>query len=147
MAKYCEEFPKTFTEYVGLVDEIQSQCQNSIWYRGCGESTYELIPSLYRHPSIKNVKELANLEYKLMIRFRQRSIPFHNKSIEDDWESLFFMQHCGVPTRLLDWTESPFIALYFAMMSAKYEYKKKRLNSPPLQVYGCLILLFGISML
>jgi hypothetical protein len=75
MAKYKEVFPKTFTEYVGLVDKIQSRYNNSIWYRGCGKSSYKLIPSLYRHQSIKNVKELANLEYKLMIRFKQRSIP------------------------------------------------------------------------
>jgi len=42
--------------------------------------------------------------------------------LTDDWETLFIMQHYGIPTRLLDWTENPFIAFYFAVMLAEYRY-------------------------
>ena len=54
---------------------------------------------------------------EMLSRFRQRSIPFVDRPLANDWQSLFFMQHFSIPTRLLDWTENPFIALYFALSS------------------------------
>jgi hypothetical protein len=128
MSKFQEKRPRSFTEFVAFVEAIQKKRTKSLWYRGCSDSNYRLIPRLYRHRKRTQVNELTELEYQLMTRFRQRSIPFHNKSLENDWESLFFMQHYGVPTRLLDWTENPFIALYFAVMSSSPVYKKNRVT-------------------
>ncbi len=92
------------------------------WYRGIGNASYELRPSLFRHPSIATKKPIE-LEQQLLVRFRQRSIPYLNQRIDDDWELLFLMQHHGVPTRLLDWTENPYIALYFALSSCNKDPK------------------------
>lgn len=61
-----------------------------------------------------------HLEKLLIERFRQRSIPFHSRLATDTWEWLFLMQHYGVPTRLLDWSESPLMALFFAVISAHH---------------------------
>lgn len=121
MAKYVEYNPKTFAEFLNLVLDAQSKSKNPLWFRGCGNSNYELIPSLYRHRKIRSIDKLIELEYRLLTRFNQRSIPFHNRNLDDVWFSLFFMQHYGIPTRLLDWTENPFIAFYFATAFAKYE--------------------------
>jgi hypothetical protein len=122
MAKVHEEKPQTFTSFVELVEKLQNQSASSLWFRGCGLANFELLPSLYRHRTKKRLDELASLESQIMMRFRQRSIPLHARSLADDWDTLFFMQHYGVPTRLLDWSESPFIGLYFAVMTAPFVY-------------------------
>lgn len=95
--------------------------QNAVrWYRGCGDSSYKLQPSLYRHPTLTDAQALLNQEVELIKRFRQRSIPHLAAPLgTDDLDVLFLMQHFGVPTRLLDWSENPYIALYFALTTAK----------------------------
>lgn len=112
----------TLTEFMKLVEERLAAAkgeQRELWHRGCADFEHDrLVPGLYRHPKIASVKDLLELEDKMISHFRQRSIPFVERPLQDDqWERLFFMQHARVPTRLLDWTENPFVALYFALTS------------------------------
>jgi len=121
--KVTQETPRTFSEFIEIVEREQGNCGSSgqLWFRGAGKSSYGLIPTLYRHPMHRSVQSLEELEQKLIVRFRQRSIPFVTESPKDQWDMLFFMQHYGVPTRLLDWTESPMVALFFAVMSGPFK--------------------------
>jgi len=123
MPSVPELFPRTFTEFVQMVETLNG-AGDPLWFRGAGKRSHKLLPGLYRHSKKKTVQEIAILERDTMIRFRQRSIPFSDKSIVDDWDALFFMQHYRVPTRLLDWSENPFIAFYFAVMSANFTVNK-----------------------
>jgi FRG domain len=131
MPKPQERVIASFKEYVEIIEQRQSKAKNSLWYRGCGKSTHALVPTLFRHKTAKTKEALEQLERQLMVRFRQRSIPLHNRSLADEWDTLFFMQHYGVPTRLLDWTENPFIGFYFAVTSGPFSVSKGTRNKPP----------------
>jgi len=106
---------------MGQIERLQTKAGQPLWFRGAGRRSHELVPSLYRHPTTTKAGDFLNLERQLITRFRQRSIPYHTRDLRDDWDALFFMQHYGVPTRLLDWTENPFTALHFALMTARRE--------------------------
>ncbi|MDZ4288609.1 MAG: FRG domain-containing protein [Prosthecobacter sp.] len=79
-----------------------------VWFRGEASLSFKLLPSLLRPPCSEE-KEQA-----LIKRFRQNSVPFMEEVPRTEWEWLFLMQHYGVQTRLMDWTEHPLVALYFA---------------------------------
>jgi hypothetical protein len=111
-------------EYISLVEKLRSKRRKQLWYRGCGRASHDLKPSLYRHKRLLTIEEILTLEKELLSRFRQRSIPFHSRPLTDEWEWLFLMQHYGVPTRLLDWSESPLMALFFAVTLASHKIGK-----------------------
>jgi hypothetical protein len=73
-----------------------------IWYRGCSNGRYKLLPSLLRYaPGL-------GVEIRL---WRQ----YCRLKGAKGWNTLFDMQHYFVPTRLLDWTTDSNVALYFAL--------------------------------
>lgn len=85
------------------------------WFRGQGCHRRPLRASLVRRLTPYDAGKLLELERRLITRFRQRSLPFWPEGYRQaDWEHLFSMQHFGVPTRLLDWTESALIGAYFS---------------------------------
>jgi hypothetical protein len=105
---------RDFTEQV----ETRMGTSERLWYRGCGATSYRLQPSLFRHPTVDDIDGLLNKERNFLISFRHRSLPYLTSLPGNDLEWLFLMQHHSVPTRLLDWTENPYIALFFALSSA-----------------------------
>ena len=106
--------------FISFIEGMRKVRGGPLWYRGCGKTSHALKLSLYRHKTSQTIEALMRLEKLLIERFRQRSIPFHSRPATDNWEWLFLMQHYGVPTRLLDWSESPLMALFFAVTGARH---------------------------
>ncbi|MEN6547980.1 MAG: FRG domain-containing protein [Armatimonadia bacterium] len=121
MGNFATEQVASFSDFVAVIEAQRVAADRVLWYRGCGKGVHQLTPSLYRNRQNASIEDLIKLEKRLLETFRQRSQPFLPRPMEKSWELMFLMQHYGVPTRLLDWTESPFIALFFAVTSAPHE--------------------------
>lgn len=85
-------------------------------WRGVGDGTHLLIPKVARNWHL-GAGLLRQEEAVLLHQFKIRATPFLENRPSSDWEWLSLAQHHGLPTRLLDWTRNPLIALYFCCIN------------------------------
>ncbi|MDE4084544.1 FRG domain-containing protein [Planococcus maritimus] len=101
------------SEFIQTVSQIHED-KKRLWFRGQGQDDrikYRLLPNIYR-----NSLEVYP-EHDFYLRFKAKAVPYLTYQPTSEWDWLFLMQHHGVPTRLLDWTEEALIALAFAIQN------------------------------
>ncbi|MBE7157563.1 MAG: FRG domain-containing protein [Rhodospirillales bacterium] len=109
---------ESVAQFVTILEGIQKHSGAVLWYQGVGSIDFKLVPSLYRQHSASRTDADWRLELEawLLERFSERSGPFRDGPQPGrQIELLFEMQHYGVPTRLLDWSENALVALWFAV--------------------------------
>ncbi len=82
-------------------------------FRGEDRTTYSLKPKFGRYKGL-DTQNPKNVEQQMFRALQKRSLPHLVNVPRNDWEWLAIAQHHGLPTRLLDWSTNPLVAIHFA---------------------------------
>lgn len=98
-----------------------------LWFRGQSRND-PLLPGVLREYVNPNTGEVCSYnELKILVSFTSLYKNYTSERLQEKSSEFYsFMQHYGIPTRLLDWTENAAFALYFAVNNGKHDEEVER---------------------
>ena len=118
----------TLTQFIEHLDKPTGfntgDSSTNTLYRG-QEQDWPLEPTLFRKLRKQGSLSYEGVEVEMMEHFQKQAMPMLNIIPKFDIDWLALAQHHGLPTRLLDWTLNPLVALFFAVQDLVIKFEDK----------------------